>query len=236
VPLSRQLYPASPLVCAIGICCAGSAALAATPPQKDGDAYARLSGDILAEALFVDEAPAFLTPPWITTSRGTSEDVGGTYVSAGWVLLSDELGAADRFVGTGSGVEVRIDLTRPSGWGVTLAYMSVDRGVYSAADDRGVSVERFLLGVSRTPARDRRWGLAPGVGVAWNVFDIHGDDPALDIEGGGGYVELRAIGRIGRRFRIEAGGRAIYWRGKDGLGGSGAEVSVIVSAGLALRF
>lgn len=223
-------------MCSIGICLAGSVTLAATPPQEDRDAYARLSGAILSDALFVDEAPAFRAPPWLAGRRVATEREREVYVSAGSVLLSDELGAADRFVGTGSGVEVRIDVARPSGWGASFAFVSVDRGVYSTADDRGVSVERYLIGVSRSPARGRRWSLLPGAGLAWNVFDIHGGDPALDIEGAGGYVELRAVGRLGRRCRLEAGGRAIYWRGKDGLGGSGEELSIVLGVGLALRF
>jgi hypothetical protein len=214
----------------------GRAALAASGLGEASDAYERLAGEVLAEALFADHAPAFRPPPWLGQNAASNERYGRTSASASWVLLSDEFGAADRFAGTGSGVEVRLGLRRPSGWGGSLAFSTVDRGVYSVVDDRPVRVERYLLGASRAPARPGRWSLSPGAGVAWNVFDVDGADPALDIEGTGGYAELRLLGRLGRRGRLEASGRAIYWRGKDGLGGSGAELSLVLGVGIGVRF
>ena len=233
---------ATRLTCAFGVLFAGGVSLAASEAGKDGDAYARLSGDVMAEALivdqtlFADEAPAFRAPPWLAAGRVASGGEGGASASASWVLLNDELGAADRFAGTGSGLEVRLAFRRPSGWGTSIAISTVDRGVYSSVDDRPVSIERYLFGANCTPARPGRWRLSPGVGLAWNVFDVHGADPALDIEGAGGYAELRALGSLGRRSWLEASGRAIYWHGKDGLGGSGAELSLSLGIGLRLRF
>jgi len=214
----------------------GGASLAASEAESDGGAYARISGDIVEEALFAEKAPALLAPPWLGPLRIAFKGESGVYAHASWVLLNDEVGAGDRFAGTGSGMEVRFDLRRSSGWGASLAFSQVDRGVYSAVDDRDVIVERYMLGLNRAPGGGRRWGLSPGAGVAWNVFDIQGDDSSLDIEGAGGYVELRAVGRLGRRGRLEAGGRAIYWRGEDGLGGSGDELSLVLNLGLGLRF
>jgi len=234
---SRPPFPAAAsLTCVLCILLSGGASLAASDSEKSGDAYARISGDIVAEALFAKEAPTLQSPPWLGPLRLALKGESGVYAHASWVLLSDELGAGDRFAGTGSGMEVRFDLRRSSGWGASFAFSRVDRGVYSAVDDRGVSVKRYLLGASRVPAGGGRWGLSPGAGLAWNVFDIQSDDPLLDIEGAGGYVELRAVGRLGRRGRLEAGGRAIYWRGEDGLGGSGDELSLAFDLGLGLRF
>jgi len=223
-------------LCALCVLLSGGASLAASDSENDGDAYARISGDIVAEALFAEEAPALQSPPWLGPLRTAFKGESGVYAHVNWVLLNDELGAGDRFTGTGSGIEARLDIRRSSGWGASVAFSRVDRGVYSAVDDRGVSVKRYLLGASRVPAGGRRWSLSPGAGFAWNVFDVHGDDPSLDIEGAGGYLELRAVGRVGRRGRLEAGGRAIYWRGEDGLGGSGDELSLVFDLGLGLRF
>jgi hypothetical protein len=238
---SRPRARATLLPCALGVILSGSASFAASGDGEAGDVgdvYTRLSGEVLAEALFVDAAPAFRAPPWLGPGPGAVGRGGEGLMSASasWVLLSDELGAADRFAGTGSGVEVRLDLRRPSGWGGSLAFLTVDRGVWSAVDDRPVSVERYLLGASRAPALPRRWSFSGGAGLAWNVFDVDGAAAALDIEGAGGYAELRAVGLMGRRCRLEASGRAIYWRGKDGLGGSGAELSLVLGVGIGVRF
>ncbi|MHC4249031.1 MAG: hypothetical protein ACYS9X_07880 [Planctomycetota bacterium] len=236
--MSRSLraISATRLACALGVLLSARAALAASGGGEASDAYERLAGEVLAEALFADRAPAFRPPPWLEQNPAPNGRDGGTSASASWILLSDEFGAADRFAGTGSGVEVRLDLRRPSGWGGSLAFSTVERGVYSVVDDRPVRVERYLLGAIRAPARPGRWSLSGGAGIAWNAFDIDGAPPALDIEGAGGYAELLVVGLLGRRCRLEASGRAIYWRGKDGLGGSGAELSLVLGVGIGVRF
>lgn len=231
----RRRAPAARLTCALAFFLPASFALGAGASGDAGaeDVYERLAGKVLAEALLAGSAQSFRTPPWLAPAR---ERESRTFASANWVLLSDELGAGDRFAGSGSGVEVRLDLRRPSGWGAAIAFSTAGRGVFSVVDDRPVNVARYLLGATHTPERAGRWSLSPGAGLAWNVFDVDAADPALDIEGAGGYAELRAVGLLGKRARIEASGRAIYWRGSDGLGSSGTELSLVFGIGMGFRF
>ena len=138
---SRPPSAARPL-CALCALLLGGATLAASESDKSGDAYARISGDIVAEALFAKEAPVLQSPPWLGPLRLALKGESGVYAHASWVLLSDEMGAGDRFAGTGSGMEIRFDLRRSSGWGASLAFSRVDRGVYSSSSAARCSMAR----------------------------------------------------------------------------------------------
>ncbi len=235
---SRRRAPRARLTYAIALLLPAGIALGAGAQGggKAEDAYERLSGEVLADTLLAGSAQSFRAPPWLELKAPSRGRESRTFASASWVLLSDEFGAGDRFAGSGSGIEARLDLRRPSGWGAAFAFSTADRGVFSVVDDRPVSIARYLVGATRTPERAGRWSISGGAGFAWNVFDVDAADAALDIEGAGGYAELRAVGLVGKRARVEASGRAVYWRGKDGLGGSGAELSIVLGVGMGFRF
>lgn len=206
------------------------------PAGESPDALDRLSEEIIRGELLAESPEEFGEPPSVrwTVANG---DARHLVVSAGLLLRSVEHGDAADFAGDdGSGAEVRLDLVRPDGWNVSFALSQATNDVYSAVDESSAEIDRYLLGMERSWSVGRSIALATGVGVVWNDLEIEAGDPKRDIDGFGGYIEIRMTVSFAKRFRLGFGGRALFWEGEDGFGNTGSELSTTFATELGFCF
>ncbi len=222
-----------------GIACLGHSICAFSAKGGEDNGYDRLSGEVLAEALIAREPQEFYEPPGQVLLQSPSGGTGArpTFsLVAGLVPISNELGASRDFAGNGSGFEVGVGVHSQSGWSWSAGWFRASEGIYSDVDRRPAAIEHYLIGVSYARVKRRGIRITPGAGLAWNRVDIESKSAVRDIEGPGGYLGLRVSLDLAARLQIGAGGKLILWRGKDGLGNTASEMSLMAGLDVCVHF
>jgi hypothetical protein len=220
-------------------------AMTATAPAAETgeEDFDSLAGELLRKKLVGDQPQEFAEPPWVgpaaTEPPPASSGAGSSkklFLSAGMLLSSTEHGAVTEFVGSdGSGTEVRLGYGAPNRWSLSIALSQTVDGAFSQVDGTESVLNRFMLGTGRSWRLGRKMSIGAGGGLAMNILDIDDPEPNRDIEGLGGYLELR-LGLTFGSFDVGVSGRALAWQGTDGFGNKGSEFSTVIGADLGLRF